>query len=78
MLNIFATSLLTANRTSHLYQTEKSPPRPSEVSQSDLDLFRKDLSKSPLTGFFSGYFFIVQRFTNSSNFSLGTSSLDEI
>jgi hypothetical protein len=53
MLNIFATSLLTANRNSHLYQTEKSPPRPSQVSQSDLDLFRKDLSKNPLTGFFS-------------------------
>ena len=53
MLNIFATSLLTATRTSHLYQTEKSPSRPSQVSQSDLDLFLKDLSKSPLTGFFS-------------------------
>jgi hypothetical protein len=53
MLNIFATSLLTATRTSHLYQTEKSPPRPSQVSQLDLDLFHKNLSKSPLTGFFS-------------------------
>ena len=31
----------------------KKPPRPSQVSQSDLVLFRKDLCKSPLTGFFS-------------------------